>query len=586
MRFCNKISNFLNDTHNFNRISLILLNDRYLTNSIDFIKFEDFDTISYILSDKISSNQISSNPFEQTKNRISIKIGRFPWKAFIPDIRKLISISDKEIEEFVNLFKGYFDKNDLQFRIVEGEEIKKWYSHRSYQKMEGYECGTLWKSCLRYDDRSNHLDIFINNPDKIKLLILVNSQNKLFGRALLWETRDKNNLEYRIMDRIYTINDYDIQVFKKYAEEKGWETVDKIRSTVKIPLKKSNFSQYPYVDNFFILNYIEGYLTDEEERWPEEGFYKLQNTDGGYRSDDGVWSEYHGTYLNREDAVWCEGSSDWVYESEAIYLDYLYRWATPNEDTVYSEYEGESFYSDDVVRSEVMDDYLRSDRSVPFITNWHEDEDYIPKELESILIEVEFENSKIKTLPKCVVLDPTTGKYHFRDEMIYLPSIQNVIVDRLKDLEVNTNKIKDYLIQTDIEISEDKFSNVLSLEQTYLPFRFRIDKAVKVIIKYIIYAYPNKDNQREGMPILPQERGLNTSDRHRRFANMILNFDADFKVDLLNSLSLEERGYCVEYINSLNNDSFLGLTRIVSYFINDVLKDPEIYKMWYKWKNT
>ena len=49
--------------------------------------------------------------------------------------------------------------------------------------MEGYECGTLWKSCLRYDERSNHLDIFINNPDKIKLLILVNSQNKLFGKT-------------------------------------------------------------------------------------------------------------------------------------------------------------------------------------------------------------------------------------------------------------------------------------------------------------------------------------------------------------------------------------------------------------------
>lgn len=292
MRFCNKISNFLNDTHNFNRISLILLNDRYLTNSIDFIKFEDFDTISYILSDKISSNQVSSNPFEQTKNRISIKIGRFPWKAFIPDIRKLISISDKEIEEFVNLFKGYFDKNDLQFRIVEGEEIKKWYSHRSYQKMEGYECGTLWKSCLRYDDRSNHLDIFINNPDKIKLLILVNSQNKLFGRALLWETRDKNNLEYRIMDRIYTIHDHNVAMFKEWArsnkyvfklEQTSRNTIlfvddnDVVDKSLYISLDKVDFKYYPYLDTFKYFNKSKKVLSNSEYSKFE---YKLIQNDG------------------------------------------------------------------------------------------------------------------------------------------------------------------------------------------------------------------------------------------------------------------------------------------------------------------
>lgn len=514
------------------------------------------------------------------EQRGEVSIGKFTRKIFKDNG---YTLTDSIIEKFVNTFKANFDfeRNlDQKMQLVSGEDIRKWYLEDNYQ----FRKGQLGSSCMRYEKCQGYLDIYVENPEVCNLLIMYSDLNKskISGRALIWKVNDK----LTIMDRIYTINDYDIQVFKKYAEEKGWETVDKIRSTVKIPLKKSNFSQYPYVDNFFILNYIEGYLTDEEERWPEEGFYKLQNTDGGYSADDGVWSEYHGTYLNREDAVWCEGSSDWVYESEAIYLEYLDRWATPNEDTVYSEYEGECFYSDDVVRSEVMNDYLRSDRSVPFIANWQEDEDYIPKDLESTLIEIEFGEDKIKTLPKCVVLDPTTGKYHFRDEMIDGKYIQNVIVDKLKDLEVDTNKIKDYLLQTDIEISENKFNNVLSLEPTYLPFRFRNDKVSKMILKYIIYAYPNKDNQREGMPILPQERGLNTSDRHRRFANMILNFDADFKVDLINSLSLEERGYYVKYINSLNNDSFLGLTRIVSYFINDVLKDPEIYKMWYKWKNT
>jgi len=291
MRFCTKISNFLNDTHNFNRISLILLNDRYLTKSIDFIKFEDFDTISYILSDKIILDRVS-NPFEQTKNRTSIKIGRFPWKAFIPEIRNLIGVSDKEVEEFVNLFKGYFDKNDLQFRIVEGEEIKKWYSYRSYQKMQGYECGTLWKSCLRYDERSNHLDIFINNPDKIKLLVLVNSQNKLFGRALLWETRDANNLEYRIMDRIYTIHDHNVSMFKDWArsnkyvfklEQTSRNTIlfvddnDIVDKNLYVSLDNVDFKYYPYLDTFKYFNKSKKVLSNSEYSSFE---YKLIQNDG------------------------------------------------------------------------------------------------------------------------------------------------------------------------------------------------------------------------------------------------------------------------------------------------------------------
>ena len=204
-------------------------------------------------------------------------------RKIVDDIKKLLQ-SDEKAKDIAILFRV----NALSRSLEDNYQFRK---------------GQLGSSCMRYKKCQGYLDIYVDNPESCNLLIMYSDLNKskISGRAIIWKVSDK----LTIMDRIYTINDYDIQVFKKYAEEKGWETVDKIRSTVKIPLKKSNFSQYPYVDNFFILNYIEGYLTDEEERWPEEGFYKLQNTDGGYRSDDGVWSEYHGTYLNREDAVWC-----------------------------------------------------------------------------------------------------------------------------------------------------------------------------------------------------------------------------------------------------------------------------------------
>ena len=506
------------------------------------------------------------------EQRGEVSIGKFTRKIFKDNG---FTLSDPILEKFVNNFKACFDfeRNlEQKMQLVSGEDIKKWYLEDNYQ----FKRGQLGNSCMRYEKCQSYLDIYVHNPEVCNLLIMYSDLNKtkISGRSLIWKISDTET----IMDRIYTINDYDINVFKKYAEEKGWTTVDKAREGKKIYLKNVKFDNYPYVDNYCILNYIEKYLTDDESLWPREGFYKLRNTDGGYSADDGVWSEYHGEYINRDEAVWCEGSSDWVYESEAIYLEYIDRWATPNEDVVWSEYYGENFYSDDSVRSEVMDDYLKSSDSIPFITNWHEDEDYIPKELQDILIDIEKDENKFKTLSVCVILDPTTGTYYFRDEQIDGKYISTIISEKLKDTEVDLNRIKEYLVNVDFELENQKLNNILSLKQVYLPFILKNNEITKGIFKYIVFSYPNKTNQRDGKSILPQERGLTTYDRHRRFSNMIINFDEDFMNSLLPHNS--------DIFSTFRNDSILGLTRIVSHFIYDILKDPEIYKMWYKWKNT
>jgi hypothetical protein len=97
-------------------------------------------------------------------------------------------------------------------------------------------------------------------------------------------------------------------------------------------------------------------------------------------------------------------------------------------------------------------------------------------------------------------------------------------------------------------------------------------------MKYLLYAYPEKSMQRDGLPSLSYSGLMTRSDAMRRFKNSIINFDEDFLKQVLGdeSDSLSEGGY----------DNVYNLMIMSQSFIEDIFKDPEIYKMWYKWKNT
>jgi hypothetical protein len=100
---------------------------------------------------------------------------------------------------------------------------------------------------------------------------------------------------------------------------------------------------------------------------------------------------------------------------------------------------------------------------------------------------------------------------------------------------------------------------------------------LKKCIKYVLYAYPAKSMQRDGLPSLSYPDLRSQSDRMRRFKNSIINFDEEFLKQLIGeSNALSEGGY----------DNIYSLMVMAQSFIEDVFKDPEIYKMWYKWKNT
>jgi hypothetical protein len=582
-----RLASALRHAENSNQVSLdITFID--LTDRNDMVSFIQANRIKRKFADKNSHpNPDNFDNFDEyltfigtvdpgntlwREQRGEVGIGKYARKVFK---ESGIGLSDTSLEKFVNVFKSTFDFEynfDQKMNLVTGEDIRKWYLETNYAERKSQ----LGNSCMRYDKCQKYLDIYVKNPEVCSLLIMYSDQSKekISGRSLVWKTTDGNT----VMDRIYTINDYDIESFRKYASSKGWLDVTKGYKTYKIQLGKISYDFYPYMDNFYIYNYIDNILTNDSDKWPSEGYYKLQNTDGSFTSDEGVWSEYHGEYLERDYAVWCENANDYVSEDDAIWLEYKGIFASPAEETVYSEWFDQTYYLDDTVHSEVMNDHIPTDESRSIFVNYYGDEDYIVDDFAgSALVSAQLGDEEVETLSKFVILNPITGKYHFRDEKVGEVKIGDYILNELSNIEVDNNKIRHYLIDTDFKISASKLREIQSMYRIYSGFPIADNSLTKGIIKYLLYAYPNKSNQRDGMPILPQERGLTNSDRYLRFKNSMINFDTEL-FDILTEGD--------ERAKRSSNDTIFSLTCLSQAFIEDVFQDLDIYKMWYKWKNT
>lgn len=266
------------------------------------VDITDRDDIITFMSDKSFSKLFyppNSEEIFSAKGRSETKIGRF--------VRSLSNqlgqkFTDKEIEDFVNVYKASDTKKD-NFKLVSGKEIKKYYNVESYSR----ESGTLGSSCMRYDHCEDYFDIYTKNPNSCQMLVLFDNEDKslIVGRALVWkiykkELSEECSAEY-FMDRIYTVKDSDVLKFRKFAESNGWiyrkrdsnenhfnclvfvdkgktiwgRLVSELRPGLKI-------DEYPYVDSMSFMKgrYISnvGLGKDQKLLCDTEGSYDICDT--------------------------------------------------------------------------------------------------------------------------------------------------------------------------------------------------------------------------------------------------------------------------------------------------------------------
>ena len=412
-------------------------------------KTDKNDMISYVQTSRFYREYPDADLDKQRgpfiKNSKFWKSGRTPhygigrWVRHIFNDVRQTPIKNEDLENFVNAYKSTYDKvnkGSEKFELVKGEDIRYWYLEDRYEEVKGQ----LGNSCMRYKRCQPYLDIYVENPESCSLLILKGeTPDKIVGRALIWTIHDGPGVAGRkFMDRIYTINDSDRLLFDAYAKEH--DILKSQSHTYKIKVKEGKYDQYPYMDTFTCYDYEKGILTSGLDG-NRDVILELQNTDGTASDSEGrVWSEYHGEYIDEDDARYCEDVEGPVHYESTVWLEYLDIYVTDNADTVYSEYFEENYYSEDAVRSECMDDWLKKGDSdvIEIITNAEGHTDYCTRDYTQHYIEVDGKYYSRKNY----ILDPYTDEYHFSDEKIdgvkYIKYLENKLEEELEVKEKYT----------------------------------------------------------------------------------------------------------------------------------------------------
>ena len=343
------LRNILREIESESIVASLLLRKRHtkedlVDSPVNYISIssQDKSKISYLTPDRMET--LDTDTYWTSSRRYHVKPGAFISKLFC-------GIPAKEVEKFSNLFRSQSVKTKFTFDIISGNDIKKYYYHESYASNER---GSLGVSCMKHEHCQNLFSLYTKNENKVSMLIMLNTDGYLIGRALLWNF-DGN----KIMDRIYTMNDEDLSFhFKKWAtennylykSEQNWfntlyfENLSNKRKELKLEIKLDNYRpmKYPYMDTFKFINLDNGFISNFIP--DEDGSVRtLTSSDGGYHDSDHL--KFDGI-----DKVF-------RYRNEAVYVNYLEIYTSRNN-VEYSNVNDQYILREHMVYDEVIGDVV------------------------------------------------------------------------------------------------------------------------------------------------------------------------------------------------------------------------------------
>ena len=248
------------------------------------------DMVSFLAYNKIpqdwDSDDDASLPYGM-KGRGEIKIGKV-IKTLVPMLN-MEGVKDKDVEEFVNQFKASKSDTSMEFKLINGKDIAKYYNEKKYYSKNG----SLGGSCMS-DEEKDTFKIYYKNDKKVQLLIYVDNNDKIHGRALLWKLNTSPCDAKYFMDRVYVNRDSDEIKFKQFAEEKDFLYKKKMNSYIEDIYKfvykgedvfgevvvklDGDFENYPFIDTMCFLD------TDKKSlsNLPSEDCFILHSVSGDY----------------------------------------------------------------------------------------------------------------------------------------------------------------------------------------------------------------------------------------------------------------------------------------------------------------
>jgi len=375
-----KFKKILNEIQNFKQSNiskrLLELEDSDRLFNFSYVDIEpDGENISYLQSNRIERFINENKPiteFWTSKMRTKQRVGRF-ISQILPNFK------ENSVEKFVKKFKTIVkeENKEYNFELVEGDEIVYWYDYRNYENVNG----TMGSSCMSGPESSRYLNIYRNNPNVCKMLILKNTDgDKIKGRALIWKLSEPKDTIF--MDRVYTNDDEDELIFIKYAKKNGWlykevqmygETFiidpsnnSKTKIKMEVNLDNTNFNQYPYLDTLRFYYKNEKKLLNYIKR--DGNYYTLTDTEGYYAEFDGddnddydplVYDGYNNRNIPENEATWCKYDVGYILSRDAIRLSYNNTYAYPNSPhVVWSTYTNKHYAKEDCVYSDSLQTWI------------------------------------------------------------------------------------------------------------------------------------------------------------------------------------------------------------------------------------
>lgn len=330
--------------------------------------------------------------------------------------------TDSDLSKFVDKFKASYNSYKAKkerkepFRLVSGEDIRYWYLLDNYcnKTLSGY--GTLGKSCMRYEECQSYFDIYVNNPNVVQLLIKTDfedGEEKLKARALFWKT-DKGTF----LDRIYYTDFEEHQEMINWCKENLKPTFHpgKYIGDVKVVLEsnQNEYSKYPYMDSLPYYYTLERTLYSCEQphvNQRSELLY-LQDTDGGFQTQDSVYCEYIDDSLPEDEVVWSEYHSSYL----------------PIHSSVWSDYYNSELFDDDAVYSNTLQDHLPREESVKVHID-SRNQDWFPQNHDLIAIDPYVDEWYLIKLMREV-----KGQYYYKGNLIEVFGIRKEDIPKYREI--------------------------------------------------------------------------------------------------------------------------------------------------------
>lgn len=244
---------------------------------------------------------------------------------------KKTKFADSLYEQLGNELKAELCSS-LEFKIVTGNDIVKYYNAETYSSKYGTEGGCLHGSCMRYKKCEVGIKFYAKNPNASMLIMIFNG--KIVSRSMIWKT-DVGIF----MDRKYFSADFLANSMVQYARENHWhyktcnnysenykvtaynflkgnyDNVNYFPMNVQIPEEYDGSDRYPYMDTFDKLYPVDGVISNYF-RYAKGSGYRIKSTDLNTQYiSDGIRLMYSGTSRDDKSGVLKSGLFSFYPES-------------------------------------------------------------------------------------------------------------------------------------------------------------------------------------------------------------------------------------------------------------------------------